>query len=79
MVTIENQIEFYKEELKELEFEVKRIFKSIGKSLFDNNEMYVGQYRGKDEKRGNVFIDIPKKYSAPRLDQRLTCLTLKKD
>jgi len=79
MVTKENQVNFYKEELKELEFSVKKTFNATSLSLFQNGDVYVGQYRGKDEKRGNVFIDIPsgKQYHAPRLDQKLTCFTLR--
>lgn len=79
MVTKQDQIDFYNEELKELEFSVKRIFNSTGKSLFQNGEVYVGQFKGVDEKRGNVFVDIPfgGKYHSPRLDQKLTCFTLK--
>jgi DNA replication ATP-dependent helicase Dna2 len=78
MVTKENQVKFYKEELKELEFSVKKTFNATGLSLFQNGDVYVGQYRGLDEKRGNVFVDIPtgKEYHAPRLDQKLTCFTL---
>ncbi|SEQ02902.1 AAA domain-containing protein [Hyunsoonleella jejuensis] len=78
MVTKENQVKFYAEELKELEFSVKKIFNATGLSLFQNGDVYVGQYRGLDEKRGNVFVDIPtgKQYHAPRLDQKLTCFTL---
>lgn len=78
MVTKENQIQFYAEELKELEFSVKKTFNSTGLSLFQNGDVYVGQYRGLDEKRGNVFVDIPTgaQYHAPRLDQKLTCFTL---
>ncbi len=78
MVAKENQVKFYEEELKELEFSVKKTFNAIGLSLFQNGDVYVGQYRGLDEKRGNVFIDIPtgKQYHAPRLDQKLTCFTL---
>jgi DNA replication ATP-dependent helicase Dna2 len=75
MVTKENQIKFYSEELKELEFSVKKTFNATGLALFQNGDVYVGQYRGLDEKRGNVFVDIPKgegKY-APRLDQKLNC------
>lgn len=79
MVTKENQIKFYEEELKELEFSVKKTFNATGLSLFQNGNVYVGQYRGLDEIRGNVFVDIPtgKQYHAPRLDQKLTCFTLK--
>lgn len=79
MVTKENQIQFYAQELKELEFSVKKIFNATGLSLFQNGDVYVGQYRGLDEKRGNVFIDIPigKGYHAPRLDQKISCFTLK--
>ena len=79
MVTKENQVSFYTEELKELEFSVKKTFNATGLSLFQNGNVYVGQYRGIDEKRGNIFIDIPtgKQYQAPRLDQKLTCFTLK--
>lgn len=79
MVTKENQIQFYSEELKELEFSVKKTFNATGLSLFQNGDIYVGQYKGLDEKRGNVFVDIPKgeQYHAPRLDQKLTCFTLK--
>lgn len=78
MVTKENQVKFYKEELKEIEFSVKKTFNATGLSLFQNGDVYVGQYRGLDEKRGNVFVDIPtgKQYHAPRLDQKLTCFTL---
>lgn len=78
MVTKENQVKFYTEELKELEFSVKKTFNATGLSLFQNGDVYVGQYRGLDEKRGNVFVDIPtgKQYHAPRLDQKLTCFTL---
>lgn len=79
MVTKENQIQFYSEELKELEFSVKKTFYATGFSLFQNGDIYVGQYRGIDVKRGNVFVDIPtgKQYHAPRLDQKLTCFTLR--
>lgn len=78
MVTKENQVKFYAEELKELEFSVKKTFNATGLSLFQNGDVYVGQYRGLDEKRGNVFVDVPsgKGYHAPRLDQKLTCFTL---
>lgn len=78
MVTKENQVKFYTEELKELEFSVKKIFNATGLSLFQIGDVYVGQYRGIDEKRGNVFVDVPtgKGYHAPRLDQKLTCFTL---
>src|SRR5690554_8194603 len=75
MVTKENQVKFYKEELKELEFSVKKTWNATGLSLFQNGDVYVGQYRGFDEKRGNVFVDVPtgeEKY-APRLDQKLNC------
>jgi DNA replication ATP-dependent helicase Dna2 len=39
----------------------------------------VGQYRGYDEMRGNIFVDIPigSQYHSPRLDQKLTCFTVK--
>ncbi|MDO7173880.1 PIN domain-containing protein [Mariniflexile sp. AS56] len=79
MVTKENQVQFYTEELKELEFSVKKAFSATGISLFQIGNLYIGQYRGIDEKRGNVFVDIPtgKQYHAPRLDQKLTCFTLK--
>ena len=78
MVTKENQIQFYIEELKELEFSVKKKFNATALSLFQNGDIYVGQYRGLDEKRGNAFVDIPtgKNYHAPRLDHKLTCFTL---
>lgn len=78
MVTKENQVKFYTEELKELEFSIKKTFNATGLSLFQNGDVYVGQYRGLDEKRGNVFVDIPvgKQYHAPRLDQKLACFTL---
>lgn len=78
MVTKENQVKFYTEELKELEFSVKKTFNATGLSLFQNGDVYIGQYRGLDEKRGNVFIDIPvgKQYHAPRLDQKLACFTI---
>lgn len=71
MVTKEDQVKFYAEELKELEFSVKKTWNATGVSLFQNGDVYVGQYRGLDEKRGNVFVDIPtgKGKHAPRLDQ----------
>lgn len=80
MVTKQHQIQFYKEELRELEFSVKSIFNATGISLFQNGSIYVGQYRGIDTLRGNAFVDIPsgEKYHAPRLDQRLNCFTLKR-
>jgi len=80
MVTKENQIKFYTEELKELEFSVKNTFSATGNSLFQTGSIYIGQYKGLDEKRGNIFVDIPtgEKYHAPRLDQRLNCFTLQK-
>ena len=80
MVTKENQIKFYTEELKELEFSVKKTFNSTGLSLFQNGDLYIGQYKSYDEKRRNVFIDIPfgEKYHSPRLDQKLNCFTLRK-
>jgi DNA replication ATP-dependent helicase Dna2 len=79
MVTKQDQIQFYTEELEELEFSVKKTFNSTGLSLFQNGELYIGQFKGIDEKRGNIFVDIPygSKYHAPRLDQKLTCFTLK--
>lgn len=79
MVTKLDQIKFYTEELKELEFSVKANFNATGYSLFQNGKVYVGQFKGIDEKRGNVFIDIPcgEKYNSPRLDQKLNCFTLK--
>lgn len=79
MVTRQDQINFYADELKELEFSVKRIFNSTGLSLFQNGELYVGQYKGFDSKRGNAFFDLPfgDKYHSPRIDQNLTCFTLK--
>lgn len=79
MVTLQDQIQFYTEELKELEFSVKKTFNSTGLSLFQNGAVYVGQFRGVDEKRGNIYVDIPKgeQYHAPRLDQKLTCFTVK--
>src|SRR5690625_6698388 len=77
MVTKEDQVKFYEEELKELEFSVKKVFNATGASLFSKGNLYVGQYRGVDFKRGNVFVDIPsgQKYHAPRLDQKLICKT----
>jgi len=79
MVTKQDQIQFYTEELKELEFSVKKIFNATGLSLFQNGDIFIGQYRGFDEKRGNVFVDLPtgKQYHAPRLDQKLNCFTVK--
>ncbi|MCM8568892.1 PIN domain-containing protein [Gramella jeungdoensis] len=75
MVTKEDQVKFYAEELKELEFSVKKTWNATGVSLFQSGNVYVGQYRGLDEKRGNVFVDIPtgKGKYAPRLDQKLNC------
>ena len=42
--------QFYSEELKELEFSVKKTFNATGFSLFQNGDIYVGQYRGIDAK-----------------------------
>ncbi|TKT92637.1 PIN domain-containing protein [Dyadobacter frigoris] len=79
MIARQDQIDFYTEELRELEFSVKKTFNASGISLFQDGEVYVGQYKGVDEKRGNVFVDIPagEKYSSPRLDQKMNCFTLK--
>ena len=79
MVSREDQIKFYADELKEYEFETKKIFNATAISLFDTGELYVGQFKGYDELRGNVFIDIPDNEisHSPRLDQRFTCFTLK--
>ncbi len=79
MVKREDQIKFYAEELKELEFSIKKTFNATGLSLFQSGDLYIGQFRGEDEKRGNIFIDIPtgEQYQSPRLDQKLTCFTLK--
>lgn len=46
MVTKEDQVKFYAEELKELEFSVKKTWNATGVSLFQNGDVYVGQYRG---------------------------------
>lgn len=80
MVSKENQIKFYSEELKELEFSVKKQFLSPAISLFQEGILYVGQFKGIDEKRGNVFFDIPcsEGYHSPRVDQNMNCFTLKK-
>ncbi|WP_254410941.1 PIN domain-containing protein [Dyadobacter diqingensis] len=79
MIGRQDQIDFYTEELRELEFSVKKTFNARGISLFQDGEVYVGQFKGVDEKRGNVFVDIPagEKYSSPRLDQKMNCFTLK--
>lgn len=79
MITKEYQIKFYTEELKELEFSIKNTFNSSTWALFQNGVVYVGQFKGVDEKRGNVFVDIPfgKQYHSPRLDQKLNYFTLK--
>lgn len=78
MVSKENQIRFYAEELKELEFSIKKTFNAQGRSLFQNGDLYIAQFRGFDEKRGNVFIDIPagSQYHTPRLELKLLCFTL---
>lgn len=44
MVTKEDQVKFYAEELKELEFSVKKTWNATGVSLFQNGDVYVGQY-----------------------------------
>jgi DNA replication ATP-dependent helicase Dna2 len=79
MVKIEDQVAFYSEELKELEFSIKKTFNATALSLFQAGELYIGQFKGVDQKRGNVFIDIPngEGYHSPRLDQKMTCFTLK--
>lgn len=79
MIKIEDQIAFYSEELKELEFSIKKTFSATALTLFQAGELYVGQFKGVDQKRGNVFIDIPngEGYHSPRLDQKMTCFTLK--
>lgn len=78
MVTKEQQIEIYKEELKELEFQIKRTYNSKAYTLFQNGELYIGQYKGYSEGSGAIFVQIPNgnKYHTPRLDINLNCITL---
>ena len=81
MIAKTEQIEFYKEELEELELDVKSTFESSSISLFNTGKIYIGQYRGQDKKRGNVFFDIPngQKYHSPRIDKLMNCFKLKDD
>ncbi|MFI3297434.1 MAG: PIN domain-containing protein [bacterium] len=78
MVTKEQQIEIYQEELKEVEFQIKRTFNSRAYTLFQNGEMYVGVYKGYSQLNGAIFVQIPNgsKYHTPRLDIKLNCFTL---
>lgn len=79
MVSKENQIKFYAEELREIEFKIKKNFCSPARALFQEGLLFVGQFRGIDDKRGNIFVDIPfgEQYHAPRIDQSMNCFTLK--
>ena len=78
MVTKKYQIEIYKEELRDLEFQIKCTFNSNAYSLFQSGDVYVGQYKGYNESNGAIFVQIPNgsKYHTPRLDVSLNCVTL---
>ncbi len=81
MLTKEQQIKFYKEELEELELEVKANFEVPAVSLFNLGKLYIAQYKGYDAKRGNLFFDIKNQegYFTPRIDQLLNCFKLQND
>lgn len=69
MVSREKQIQFFDDELRAYELDVKATFESSAMSLMSNGELFRGAYQGFDAKRGNVFIDFRKDRPQPRLDQ----------
>jgi len=81
MLSKEHQIKFFKEELEELELEVKATFEISAVSLFNQGKLYIAQYKGYDAKRGNLFFDIKNQegYHTPRIDQQLNCFRLQSD
>lgn len=78
MVSKEEQIKLYKEELEEINLETKQIFESPASFLFQTGQIFVGQYKGYDKKRGNIFIDINSGigFHSPRIDQSFCCFKL---
>ncbi|QXP65742.1 AAA domain-containing protein [Polaribacter sp. AHE13PA] len=78
MLGKEKQIQFYKEELEELVLEVKANFESPAINLFKSGKLYIAQFKGFDEKRGNVFFDIKnlEEDHTPRVDQQMNCFKL---
>jgi hypothetical protein len=80
MIDKEKQIQFYKEELEELELEVKTNFESPAINLFKSGKLYIAQFKGVDKKRGNVFFDIKnlEEDHTPRVDQQMNCFKLQK-
>ena len=78
MIDIQTQLQFYEEELRELEFSVKGTLESPAIALYQSGVVFVGVFKGVDTKRGNVFIEIRNEPGdhAPRLDHRLSCFTL---
>ena len=81
MVTKSEQIEFFSKELEELEFEVKETFEVPAVSLLKSGKLFIIQYKGYDERRGNAFFDIKNLpgYHTPRIDQLLNCFKLQED
>lgn len=75
MITLDEQIKFYKRELDKLELDVKEVFFSSAASLKANGKLHRGLYTGYDPKRGNIFIDF--KLGAgeklPRIDSEYLC------
>jgi len=75
MISKQEQISLYKEELEEINLETKQIFDSPAFSLFQSGQLFVGQYKGYDQNRGNIFIDLNSGsgFNLPRIDQSLCC------
>lgn len=69
MVSKEQQIQFYEDELIAYELEVKATFESSAMSLMDSDQLFRGAYQGFDAKRGNIFIAFRLDRPKPRLDQ----------
>lgn len=77
MLTKQEQIRFYEEELEMLELQVKEDFESNAFSSFDRGKILVGVYKGWDRQRGNIFIDFKnEERRIPRLDFRYNCFVL---
>lgn len=69
MVSRQQQIQFYEDELRIWELEAKTTFESSALSLKEKGELFKGAYQGYDAKRGNIFIDFRKNQPKPRLDK----------
>jgi DNA replication ATP-dependent helicase Dna2 len=79
MITLDEQVMFYKRELEILELSAKELFYSTAVSLKASGKLYRGLYTGYDPKRGNIFIDfkLGEGEKLPRLDSEYLCLLVR--